>query len=171
MSSIPSAEERVFEDAYVAYADAIERYLYWRTHDQAVAQDLCSETFHKAWKSRAQFKGGSYRAWLYRIAGNILIDYWRKQKDLTLDEAMAIPSSGLGVHDSIVRNEFDRELMEMVAALPDKLEAVLTLRFIEGLSAHETAMALDVSEVNVRVLQYRALRKIRKEINDREKSS
>src|ERR1700685_3948687 len=76
-----------FEAAYESHSKAIYRFLFWRTKDAQLSEDLTSSTFEKAWASRKSFHGGSEQAWLYRIARNVLIDHWRKKKDLSLEDS------------------------------------------------------------------------------------
>src|SRR5579859_6501768 len=75
-----------FEIAYKTHSKSIYKFLFWRTHDTQLSEDLTSSTFEKAWVSRTSFQGGSQRAWLYRIARNVLIDHWRKKKDLFVED-------------------------------------------------------------------------------------
>ncbi|HXH27105.1 MAG TPA: RNA polymerase sigma factor, partial [Candidatus Acidoferrum sp.] len=71
-----------FEAIYTANAPLIYNFMFWRTRDVMLAEDLTSHVFEKAWRMRTSFRGGSVQAWLYKIAGNTLIDHWRKKKEL-----------------------------------------------------------------------------------------
>src|ERR1700691_2298571 len=75
-----------FEAVYESHARSIYKFLFWRTKDAQLSEDLTSSTFEKAWTSRDGFHGGSVKAWLYRIARNTLIDYWRKKQPLYIDD-------------------------------------------------------------------------------------
>src|SRR5438270_8485297 len=78
-----------FESMYEANRPLIYRFMFWRTRDEMLAQDLTSSVFEKAWRTRKSFTGGSAKAWLYRIARTTLIDHWRKPKDITDDDFVA----------------------------------------------------------------------------------
>jgi RNA polymerase sigma-70 factor (ECF subfamily) len=153
-----------FEQAYLDYSEKIYRFLYWQTSDTALAEDLTSEAFSRAWNKRDSFVGGSAQAWLFRIARNLLIDYRRKKKDLPLndgDESAEI----LGQESLADVHERADEIWHMRNALdelPDNLRGVTVLRFIEQLSVREVADILELSEGNVRALQFRALRRLRR---------
>jgi RNA polymerase sigma-70 factor, ECF subfamily len=152
-----------FEQAYLSYADKIYRFLYWQTRDQALAEDLTGEAFSKAWRRRDSFREGSVQAWLFQIARNLLIDYRRKKKEVPLDDTMTIIGS-LEQESLAVRAELADQIWQMhkaIDTLPDNLRGVTVLRFIEELSVREVAEILDLSEANVRVLQFRALRRLR----------
>lgn len=157
-----------FEDMYTEYSDQIYRFLYWQTSDSRLAEDLTSEVFMKAWRSRDSFTTGSKKAWLYRIARNIVIDYWRKKHEIITEDMDEI-----AFYDDKTAERLDREaevklLNGALAKLPEKLRQVVTLRFLEKLPAKEVAKIFETTEGNVRLLQYRALRKLKGLLKDYE---
>jgi RNA polymerase sigma-70 factor (ECF subfamily) len=157
-----------FEQAYLDYAEKIYRYLYWQTSDSALAEDLTSEAFSRAWYKRQSFGEGSVQAWLFRIARNLLIDYRRKKKELPFQDIAEIVES-LSRERLATTYERADEIWHMRRALdnlPDNLRGVTVLRFIEELSVREVAEILDLSESNVRVLQFRALRLLRRTLDN-----
>lgn len=155
--------EEDFGSMYETNASSIHRFMFWRTKDQMLADDLTSTVFEKAWRSRKSFKGGSLKAWLYKIAHNTLIDYWRKRKDLLVKDM----STFQGEREAVdLDKALDQELViaklqVALAKLPDDMQTLLKLRFVEGLSSRDVATKLNLSEANVRVIQSRALRKLR----------
>ena len=152
-----------FEVVYESHARSIYRFLYWRTRNPQLSEDLTSSVFEKAWRSRASFHGGSVRAWLYRIARNVLIDHWRKKKDLLVEDVDSLheETAGPSISERLDRDVMLRRLHEALDTLPGDMRSVINLRFIEGLSCKQVAEKLDLGESNVRVIQYRALKKLR----------
>jgi RNA polymerase sigma-70 factor (ECF subfamily) len=151
-----------FGTLYEAHLPSIHRFIYWRTKDEMLAQDLASSVFEKAWRTRGSFTGGSARAWLYRIARTTLIDYWRKRKDIIDEEAVAAaPSDAVPLDVMADQNMRIEQLKAALQQLPEEMRQVVELRFMSGLSARQTGEQLGVSEANVRVIQYRALQKLR----------
>lgn len=151
-----------FGALYETHLPSIHRFMFWRTKDEMLAQDLTSNVFEKAWRTRGNFTGGSPRAWLYRIARTTLIDYWRKQKDVADDEAVSqAPSDATPLDEEIDQEMRVEQLNEALQQLPGEMRQVVELRFMSGLSARQTGEHLGVSEANVRVIQYRALQKLR----------
>jgi RNA polymerase sigma-70 factor, ECF subfamily len=159
---IDSSDE--FEAIYESNAPLIYRFMFWRTKDQALSEDLTSSVFEKAWRSRGSFKGGSAKAWLYRIAHNTLVDHWRKRRDLPVEDEAVLDLAASGTvspedaFDSSMRAE---KLRRALAALPEDMRKVVELRFMEGRSCRQVGERLGLSESNVRVIQYRALRKLK----------
>jgi RNA polymerase sigma-70 factor (ECF subfamily) len=151
-----------FETAYKSHSKSIYKFLYWRTNDVQLSEDLTSSTFEKAWVSRKSFQGGSAQAWLYRIARNVLIDHWRKKKDLPINDADTVRDDAqTSIEDSLDSKLQVQYLQRALLELPDDMRSVVNLRFIEGLSCKQVAINLNLSESNVRVIQYRALKKLR----------
>jgi RNA polymerase sigma-70 factor, ECF subfamily len=151
-----------FEAAYRSHSQSIYRFLFWRTRDIQLSEDLTSNVFEKAWRSRSSFRGGSVQAWLYRIAHNVLIDHWRKNKELVIDDVESLHEDTLPSTGELLDKKLRiQNLREALAKLPDDMRLVVTLRFIEGLSCRQVARKLSLSESNVRVIQYRALKKLK----------
>lgn len=152
-----------FADAYKSHSKHIYQFMYWRTQDDALSKDLTSSVFERAWRSRHSFQGGSVQAWLYRIARNSLTDHWRKKKDLSVDDIDQLPEA---VTEETVTANIDRQfavakLKVAVSKLPKNMQDIIRLRFIENLSSRQAAKRLGMSESNVRIIQYRALKKLR----------
>jgi RNA polymerase sigma-70 factor, ECF subfamily len=157
-----------FARCYQRYGQPIYRFLYWQTRDPHLAQDLTSAVFERAWRARTSFKGGSLQAWLYRIARNALTDHWRKKKEFYLEDMPALTAS---LADTAPTYDFDKEqelgrLEQALEQLTDDLKTVVVLRFIEELPAAAVADILQTSAGNVRIMQLRALRKMREWIEE-----
>lgn len=156
-----------FERVYLDYSDKIFRYLFIQTQDKYLAEDLTADVFVKAYKSWKKFDKEYTQAWLYRIAKNVLIDFWRKKKnkkEISLEIVISDgrePSKEDNIVEEISKEEEIKKLNKALEKLPERLKDIVVLRFIENLSAKETGEILRISEVNVRVLQYRALIKIK----------
>lgn len=152
-----------FEHMYEVNRPLIYRFMFWRTRDKMAAQDLTSSVFEKAWRTRKSFTGGSSKAWLFRIARTTLIDYWRKKKEVLDDGSIAVqevndaPDISEVIDVTFVLDDLHAALMK----LPAEMYEVLRMRFIDGMSAREVARELEMNEGNVRVIQYRALKKLR----------
>jgi RNA polymerase sigma-70 factor (ECF subfamily) len=147
----------MFED----YSNDIYRFIYMFVRDEALAEDLTSDTFTKAWRNYETFDARYPKAWLYQIARNLVTDHWRKHKTVPLDEDMVIVDTQ-DPHDVELDRKLDNEkLMKAVSKLPDESKQIVVLRFINGYSARQTAEVLDISEANVRVKQHRALKKLK----------
>ncbi len=152
-----------FLKGYELYNDAIFRYCYFQTSNREVALDLTQDTFTKVWEYIA---GGkiveNLRAFLYRVAGNLIIDWRRKKKASSLD---AMIEDGYDKEISgrreIEESIDSKEVLAIVGALDEKYRDVLVMRYVEDLSIKEIAAATGASENNISVRLHRALEKAR----------
>jgi RNA polymerase sigma-70 factor (ECF subfamily) len=145
---------------YETYADDIYRYLYVHVRDRQLAEDLTADTFVRAWRNIATFDFSKPRPWLYTIARNLLADHWRKKKTLSFEAAEEVESE----HDleADLDKVFTREQVQSaIRQLSEPMRSVVTMRFILGYSARKTADSLNIKENNVRIIQYRALKKMK----------
>ncbi|MEK7506188.1 MAG: sigma-70 family RNA polymerase sigma factor [Patescibacteria group bacterium] len=163
--------EQAFGQLYDKYMPAIYRFVFLKVGGQkAQAEDICHEVFLSAWQSigKYQFKGYPFSSWLYRIAGNAVIDYYRTKKpnislELVPEEAM--------VHETSLAEKLDdqadlRTVKFCLKKLEPSYQDVLIMKFVEELSNKEIAAAVEKSEGAVRVIQHRALKQLKKYIED-----
>lgn len=171
LNLVRGGNDRAYGELYKRYLEEIYRYLFYRVaKDQQEAEDLTQEVFIRAWdvisktKNRRSKGNSNFRALVYRIAHNLSVDRWRTSKDeqSIQEEDLKTESANLVTPEkTIIAQERDEELYTAVKELDTQLQNVFICRFINGLSHAETAQSLGLNEGHVRVLQYRALKKIR----------
>ena len=156
-----------FAGLYEAYYDKIYRYVMFKTGDTLEAEDLTEEVFLRMLESIGSFKwqGYPFTSWLFRIAHNLVIDYYRKagrQKKTSLDDAMrVVGSDGVDVDRKLDIELSIKEVKEAMGGLTQLQQEVLSLRFAGGLSVAETAEAMGKKENAVKALQHAAIKKLR----------
>ncbi len=156
-----------FETIYIKYSDKIYRYIYLSTSDPYLSEDITSEAFLRIWKNWKKLKHDFIQALLYKTAKNILIDHYRKHKNgkkVSLEETVEMglePSYDEDLIERIHKDENLRKINNALKFLPENLKEVVLLRFVDDLSAKEAAEILDTTEVNIRVLQFRGLKKLK----------
>lgn len=115
-----------------------------------VAEDVTQETFLSAFKNVGSFKGGSFRAWLYRIASNACYDQmrqWQRKPSRSLDalqEDLRMPDpadAGESPEDRALRRELADVLKQGLAELPTDQRVIVILSDIQGFSYEEMAEA------------------------------
>lgn len=159
-----------FGDLYSRYAGLILRYLYIRTREQELAQDLTQEVFVRVIKGIGSFEyrgEKSFLGWLYTIAGNVLIGQVRRKRAIStpLDESLEIADPR---GQEAVLSIFDRvSLMHAIGQLTDDQQQVLTLRYFGDMTNQEIAASTGKTEGAVKALQHRALQALQ-QILDRE---
>ncbi len=145
---------------YDTYADDIFRYHFVHVHDRDLAEDLTADTFMRAWKAIDRFDFSQTRPWLYKIAQNLLYDHWRKRHTELLPEDFDV-ASDVDLEEGLERTFARQRVRDAITRLSEPMKSVVILRFISGYSARQTAESLKLSESNVRVIQYRALKRLR----------
>ena len=160
-----SGSFNAFGQLYEMFLDRIYRYTYYQVKDRMTAEDITETVFMKAWKQIATCKGqgATFSAWLYRIAHNQVVDTLKANRNLStldLDDIADFDSPELAAG----RQDELEELAEMIAELPEGQKQVLILKFIEGLTNSEISHILNKSEQAVRILQMRALTRMREKI-------
>jgi RNA polymerase sigma-70 factor (ECF subfamily) len=156
-----------FGDLYERYMNQIYRYIYYRIGDSRLSEDFTEIVFLRVWESLTNFDASriSFKGWLYRVARNLLVDYYRtRRKQQSLDEASDFPDPQETPEDQIITSERLSLVVSALRELKQEYQDVLTLRFVNGLSHAETAKALDRSIGAVRVLQHRALQALDKQL-------
>ena len=158
-------DQEAFGDLYERYLDQIYRYVFYRVQTVEEAEDLTEAAFIRVWEDLRARKTKpaiqNFRAWVYRVAHNQVIDHYRKKKPDILDTdggARTIQSTAPGT-EKVVIDKIDSHLLaEAIKQLEETAKNVIVLRFFNGLSHAETAEALNLNEGHVRVIQYRALK-------------
>lgn len=155
-------DSEAFGKVYDELVTPIYRYIYYRV-DQHVAEDLTEDTFFKAWKNIKKYKKGkhNFSAWLFRIAHNLVVDHYRKNKYKTdpIDENFVDTKDTPVQKVNIKLNQI--RIRKMIKKLPQGHQQVIVLKYINELSNKEIAQSLGKSEGAIRTIQFRALEKLR----------
>ncbi len=136
------------------------------TADPDLSQDLVQMVFERILKYKHSYKEAApFKAWFYRIARNVKIDYFKKKKIATnsLDEVYAdrnLQISELG-GQSMEQDEKIKILYESLAQLPDEKREILVLSQIEELEYKEIARIFEITENSARVKVHRALKALK----------
>jgi RNA polymerase sigma-70 factor (ECF subfamily) len=164
-------EAQALAEIYDRYAEAIYRYLYRYVGDAAQAEDLTSEVFVKLLQSLNTARAPRDRlpGWLYRVAHNLAMDWFRKGSkhvEMPLDAELATDiESPLA---ELERRQTHEQLRAALRQLTVAQQRVILLRFGEGFKLAEVARLMGKSEGAIKILQYRAVRRLRN-LLDRQK--
>ncbi len=153
--------EKKFLAAYDAHADAIFRHCMIRVYSKDKAEDLVQETFVRVW--RYLEKGEeveNIRAFLYKVANNLIIDQSRKKKEERLEEmieAQRIKEPSHPGHKAIEAQTLLGQVFESMEGLPEEQKQLLTMRFVDDLDPKEIAEVMGITANNVSVKINRAV--------------
>lgn len=160
ISRAQDGDSTVLSDLYEHYRESIFRFLYYRVGDIQAAEDLTSEVFLRMIRAIGGYRprGIAFEAWLFQIARNQAIDYYRKQhreQNLPLQEELLIANEGI---ETMVDGNFNNErLVQALRHLNESQRDVILLRFVNEMPIAQVAQTLHKSEDSVKALQRRGL--------------
>jgi RNA polymerase sigma-70 factor (ECF subfamily) len=160
-------EPEAFDRLFYEHAPSLLGFLAYRLGDRAAAEDVLADTFERALRKRRSFdpRRGDARAWLYAIALNLVRD--RARRGAAEERALArlAPAAPDGPEDPARSAELRQTVSEAVATLADEEREAIALRFGADLTVPEIARLLDLPLSTVEGRVYRALRKLRAELD------
>ena len=156
-----------FGQLYDRFLPEIVRYLARRVGDPDAAEDLAQQVFLKAWQAipRYEARGVPFKAWLYRMAHNQMVDYFRTRRQTTDLDGIDVPEEA-EAETLVLAAEMSDALGAALSRLSEDHRQVLTLRFLMEKSAREIGEIMGRKEVTIRGLQMRALQALRREIEE-----
>ena len=158
------ANVQEFQTFYQENLGLIYRYVYSKVGNREEAEDLTSQIFMKAVRGVDTERGAqSMQKWLFQVARTTIADYWRAHYRISassLDELLEIGWEGPADEEPAVISSTPTERVHRILqALPEHYREVLTCRFLLNLSIRDTANRMCLTEANVKVLQFRALKR------------
>ncbi len=179
-SPVVDNQEDRFLKAFDEYADALFRHAVYRLSDRERAIEIVHDTFTKVW---GYIRGGheidSYKPFLYKVMNNLIIDEYRKRKELSLDAILSEEGVDEGsfaeLHGGSIEEitfALDAEqASKLLSELPLVYREVLTLRFVDGLGPKEISKLIEETENVVSVRIHRGLKTLKDMITEREKEA
>ncbi|MEX0918016.1 MAG: RNA polymerase sigma factor [Candidatus Paceibacterota bacterium] len=156
-----------FLDAFDEYSDAIFRFCVVKTSSAELAEDLTQDTFMRFWQALRNGKEmTNSRSYLYTIANNLVIDWYRKKKSDSLDTKM---EGGFQVADrQSLSSEAEAAYAEIVRNMQELSEGdaeVLVMRFVDGLEPRDIAEIIGESANTVSVRINRAVKRLQQQLH------
>jgi RNA polymerase sigma-70 factor, ECF subfamily len=162
-----TGDKKAFARLYQQYFEPIYRFCFYKTSKKKAAEDLTQDVFLKVLESLQNFKAeSSFKNWIYGIAKNTVMDYYRKHYEINkiaLEEWHWIEYLVLSDKErEKALNKKQKKVKSILKALKPKYKKVLNLRFLKGYTIKEVAKELNLTQGNVKVIQYRAIKKLKK---------
>jgi RNA polymerase sigma-70 factor (ECF subfamily) len=154
----PPMDSDAFAGFYQRSAPALRAYLVRISGNVALAEDMTQESYLR-FLCAEKPEGGevNYRRYLYRIATNLLRDHWRRPRPASIDD---VPEQHLAARDEISQVDSRSVLDPALARMRPRERQLLWLAHAEGYSHHEIAEITGLNSASIRLLLFRARRKI-----------
>ena len=166
-------QPEAFGHLYDRYYSVVLNYVFRRTLDVALAEELTSNTFFNALRALGGYENrGKFLAWLYRIAGNEIRLDWRVRRKRHEGEARWRAELGrlrFATDPAIATEEVEEQarqfarLHEALRRLPERYQTILALRYFESLSCEEVAEVVGTKVGTVKSLIHRGLKQLRRQ--------
>jgi len=163
-----AANSQEFEAFYQQHLPRIYNFFRYRFADNALAEDLTSVTFEKAWKKRGQYRRdlAAFSTWLFTIARNVAVDAMRQTRpQLALEDTPEIPAAE-SLEEAVQHRHDLRRLDGLLRSLDARESELVALKYGADLNNREIARLTGLSESNVGVILFRTLENLREKWKD-----
>jgi RNA polymerase sigma factor (sigma-70 family) len=149
-------EQSCFEELIHRHKNKVFAYINLYIRDQALAEDIFQDTFLKviqSVKSGKYYDNGKFISWVMRIAHNLIIDHFRRIKqmntvsndDYESDIFNSKKFAENNIEDDMIKRQVQKDVRKMISQLPDDQREVVILRHYAGLSFKEISEITEVS--------------------------
>lgn len=147
-------DNSAFDVLLTRHKSKIFSYIFYTIRDRDLAEDIFQETFMKAIvtiKQGRYSENGKFTAWITRIAHNLIIDYFRQEKDdvsATVDETGILNNNKFSegtIEDEMVKMQIKTDVRKIIRQLPENQREVLIMRYYKNLSFKEISEETGVS--------------------------
>ncbi len=164
-----NGETVAFGILYERYVNRIYNYIYYRTGNVKEAEDLTSRVFQRAYRhiQNYTYRGVPFSAWLYRIAHNLVANWYRdrsRKKEVAIDERIPSDAQFDFPESNVEQDQEVEKLLKVIRKLPQERQQLIILKYVEGLSNAEIGIIMRRSEGAIKSLYHRTLSALRKEL-------
>jgi RNA polymerase sigma-70 factor (ECF subfamily) len=157
-------DKKAFGILYDYYQPKIYRFIFIKTGSKEDSEDLTHQVFLSAWQKIEEYeeRGFPFSGWLYQIARNAVIDFYRsKRHNVQLEEVENILPDNSYIEEDIDLKIKLEKLMNAIKQLKTDYQDVVIMRFVDDLSVREVANILNKSEGSIKLMQHRAIKKLK----------
>ncbi len=141
-------DKKDLREIYDQFFDSLRGFLYYKTGDIELSEDLVQEVFIKVWEKRAEIKKETVKSLLFTIANNLMINHYKHQKVVMNHQGDVIAQNKTEFSSPefvLEEKEFEKKLNSVIEALPQGCREVFLMNRIDKLKYDEIAERLDLS--------------------------
>lgn len=174
ITSAQSGSLDAFNQLVLLHQDLVYRQAFWMLGEPEAAEDITQDTFLLAYRNLPSFRGGSFKAWLFRIVSNLCYDELRRKnrrptqplnptdsEDDEIESPAWLADSGPTPEELVERADLRQTLQRFLEELPAEYRSLVLLIDVEGLNYMEAAQALDIPVGTVKSRLARARMRLR----------
>jgi RNA polymerase sigma-70 factor, ECF subfamily len=167
IAACQSGNLEMFVSLYDAYVEKIYKFLFFRTFSKEQAEDLTSQVFLQAMSKIGTFQEGrgTFQAWLFQIARNLLIDEYRRKKPTEDLEAHYDLASAVNLEQETNAKLEAEAVIKLIQRLPEEAQELITMRLWQDLSYAEIAAVTGKSEGSLKMQFSRLISKLKSNVN------
>jgi RNA polymerase sigma-70 factor (ECF subfamily) len=160
-------DREAFGRIYDHFSARLYKFIYFRVGHKELAEDILADTFVKAWTKIDQLSTAkAFTGWLYQIAKNNIIDYYRVKKvTVDLEEVVDVLEDATNPLEEANMMIEHKIVIELMRELPEDQRLLIQYKFFEDLENIEIAQIMGKTEGAVRVIQHRAINKLKELLN------
>ncbi|PLS15929.1 RNA polymerase subunit sigma [Bacillus sp. M6-12] len=156
-----NAVEKLFEHVYEEYFEDVYRFVYVKTGNKWDADDIVSETFRKVYEKSANLETiTAKKAWVFTIARNTVIDFYRKRKTVLVPDEIDYYIEPVKFEDPLDESDELDCLKKSLDVLPREDLEIVNLRYFSGLKFKDIAEVLQKTDGTIRVKSNRIMKKM-----------
>jgi RNA polymerase sigma-70 factor (ECF subfamily) len=166
IEKVSKSTAEAFSLFYEEYLPKIFKYINYKISDRFLAEDLTSAVFEKALTKYETYssKKAAISTWVFTIARNTLIDYYRAanhEKTAELDDTIDLPQENSSPEQAVIDEEKWGMLQKCMLKLPENEREIVSMKFSSQMTNRQIAGLLGLSDSNVGVILYRAIHRLR----------
>ncbi len=159
-------DRAAFGEIYDLFADRIRRFLVFKLPRVEDADELTSEVFLRGWEYMTTGPVNNMNAFFFRIARNLVADFYRKYKMTEEIDTAEQKDSGVSLEAGVATKIAGDELLEQLKTLKDEYREVLVMRYLSEMEVGEIASALEKTPNSIRVLLHRAKKALQEKVKE-----
>ena len=154
--------DKIQEEIYNQFHEKVQWYLLEKVGDKYLAEDLCSDVFVKVFDKYDSFdeSKASLSTWIFTIARNTLIDYYRSRK--VFEEVPEDIATNSDIEEEACNSETLEELAKALEKLEEREREIVILRYYSGFSLKDIAIRMNISYAYVKLLHNKAINELEK---------
>ncbi len=158
-----AATEADWDALYAEQLPRVYNFFRYRFGNDAVAEDLTSITFEKAWQARSRYRRdlGAFSTWLLTIARNVAVDHYRRHRHHEPLEAAHAVSGGETPEELAERKSDIERLERLLGELPERERELVAFKYGAGMTNRAIARLTQLSESNVGTILHRTIQGLR----------